>query len=90
MFNVVFLYFILSYLYISCSGSVTSIRKGKANVSAIVYCYYVVFPLSLGAWDGLRYFIVALPSIYFSNFHFDILILFFFMVAFRKKDQTAS
>ena len=43
-------------------------RLGKiANLSAVVYlsfCGFCLerFPLPLGAWDGLRYFIVALPE----------------------------
>ena len=31
------LYSILSYLYVSCSGSITSVGEEKANLSAIVY-----------------------------------------------------
>ena len=31
------LYFIVSYSYISCSGSLTSVWKERANFSAIVY-----------------------------------------------------
>ena len=59
------LYSIASYLYVSCSGSITSVGTEKANLSAIVYlrvCGFFSerFPLPLGAWDGLRYF-VALP-----------------------------
>ena len=64
------LYYTVRYLYISCSGSVTSVWEESANLSAIVYlklCGFCSerFPLLLGAWDGLRYFIVALtwPSI---------------------------
>ena len=39
----------------------------SANLSAVVDLYLCVFclkrfPLPLGAWDGLRYFIVALPD----------------------------
>ena len=41
------------------------LRK-RANLSAVVYllCGFCLerFPLPLGAWDGLRYFIVALPE----------------------------
>ena len=38
-----------------------------ANLSAIAYlksCGFCFerFPLPLGAWDGLRYFVVALPE----------------------------
>ena len=41
--------------------------KLRANLSAVVYlslCGFCLerFPLPLGAWDGLRYFIVALPE----------------------------
>ena len=44
-------------------------RLGKrTNLSAVVYLWLCVFclerfPLPLGAWDRLRYFIVALPEL---------------------------
>ena len=49
------------------SGSITSVGEERANLSAVVYlslCGFCLerFPLPLGAWDGLRYFIVALPE----------------------------
>ena len=55
------------YLYVYGSGSVTSVGKESANLSAVVYVllcgfYLERFPLPLCAWDGLRYFIVALPE----------------------------
>ena len=55
------------YLYVNGSGSITSVGEERANLSAVVYlqlCGFCLerFPLSLGAWDGLRYFIVALPE----------------------------
>ena len=56
------LYSIVSYLYVSCSGSITSVGEERANVSAIVYLCCVSserFPLPLGAWGGLRCFIMA-------------------------------
>ena len=58
------LYSIVSYLYVSCTGSFTSVGKERAYLSAIVYLYLCGFclerfPLPLGAWNGLRYFIVA-------------------------------
>ena len=61
------LHSIVSYLYIRCSGSITSVGEERANLSVIIYLYYVVsvrrgLPLPLGAWDGMRYFIVALPE----------------------------
>ena len=43
--------YIFSYLYVSCSGSITSVGEERER-----------FPLPLGAWDGLRYFIAALPE----------------------------
>ena len=49
------------------SGSITSVGEERANLSAVVYLYKLCgfclerFPLALGAWDGLRCFIVA-PS----------------------------
>ena len=64
MYHVVF-----SYLYVNCFGSITSVgeERERANLSAIVYLLLCVFcsgrfPLPLGAWDGLHYFIVALPG----------------------------
>ena len=54
------LYFIVSYLYVNCSGSITSVGEGRANLSAIVYlllCFVCSekLPLPLGAWDGLHF-----------------------------------
>ena len=56
-----------SCLYVNCSGSITSVGEERTSLSAIVYLwlcgfYSERFPLPLGAWDGLRYFIVALPE----------------------------
>ena len=67
MFHVVFLYYVDTYLYVSCSGSITSVGEEKASLSAIVYLWLcgfcsARFPLTLGAWDGLRFLIVALPE----------------------------
>ena len=61
-----YIYF-LPYLYVSCSGSITSVREERASLSAIFYLWLCGFcserfPLPLGAWDGLRYFIVTLPE----------------------------
>ena len=60
-------YSIVSYLYVSYSEPSTSVGEERANFSAIVYlqlCGFCSegFPLPLCAWDGLRYFIVALPG----------------------------
>ena len=61
------LYSFVGYLYVSCSGSITSVEKERANFSAIVYLklrgfYSERFSLPQGAWDGLCYFIMALPE----------------------------
>ena len=60
------MYSFVVYLYVSGSGS-TSVGEERANLPAVVYLllfgfYLERFPLPLGAWDGLRYFIVALPE----------------------------
>ena len=61
------LYSFVFYLYVNGSGSITSVGEERANLSAVVYlsiCGFCLerFPLPLGAWDGLRFFIVALPE----------------------------
>ena len=63
------LYSFVVYLYVngSGSGSITSVGEERANLSTVVNLYLCGFclegfPLPLGAWDGLRYFIVALPE----------------------------
>ena len=60
------MYSFVGYLYVSGSGSITSVWEERAN---FCHCLLVImwfllkrFPLPLGAWDGLRYFIVALPE----------------------------
>ena len=61
------LYSFVIYLYVNGSGSITSVGEERANLSAVVYLLLCgscleMFPLPLGASDGLRYFIVALPE----------------------------
>ena len=63
------MYYFVVYLYVSGSGSITSVGEERANLSAavtslpLIMCFCLErFPLPLGAWDGLRYFIVALPE----------------------------
>ena len=61
------LYYYVVYLYVDGSGSITSVGEERAILSAVVYlllCGFclVRFPLPLGAWDELHYFIVALPE----------------------------
>ena len=61
------LYSFVVYLYVSCSGPITPVGEEKTYLPAVVYlllCGFCSerFPLPLGTWDGLRYFIVALPT----------------------------
>ena len=61
------LYSFVIYLYVNGSGSITSVGEERANLSAVVYLWLCSFclerlPLPLSAWDGLRYFFVALPE----------------------------
>ena len=42
-----FLYSFVGYLYVNCSGSITSVREERANLSAIVYLYFSHEPSSL-------------------------------------------
>ena len=56
MFHVVF----CILLSVSGSGSISSVGEERANLSAIVYSLLERIVLPLCAWDGLRYFIVAL------------------------------
>ena len=61
------MYSFVVYLYVNDSGSITSVEEESANLPAVVYLYLCGFclerfPLPLGASDGLRYFIVALPE----------------------------
>ena len=67
MFRVVICILFVVYLYVNGSGSITWVGVERGNLSAAVYLYLCGFclerfPLPLGAWDGLRYFIVALPE----------------------------
>ena len=60
-------YSFVVYIYVSGSRSITSVGEERANLSVVVYLLLYGFclerfPLPLGAWDGLRYFIVALPE----------------------------
>ena len=64
VFHVVFC---ILLLFVSVSGLLTSVGEERANLSAVVYLYLCGFcserlRLPLGAWDGLCYFIVALPE----------------------------
>ena len=52
----------LGYLYVSGSGSITSVGEERLLFTVIMWFLLERFPLPLGAWDGLRYFIVALPE----------------------------
>ena len=61
------LYSFVVYLYVDGSGSISSVGEERAYLSAVFYlklCGFCLerFPLPLGPWGGLRYFIVALPE----------------------------
>ena len=68
------MYSIVSYLYVSCSGSVTEVGEAGANFSAIVTCNYVdnvrrtfCFPLVLGTGCNiLSWHSLGLPYYYLS------------------------
>ena len=67
------MYSFVVYLYVNGSGAITSVGEERANLSAVVYLKLCGFcleriPDSLGAWDGLRYFIVALPEPSYNYF----------------------
>ena len=63
------LYSTASYLYVSCNIDQLP-RLGKKElivffhllVTVIMWFLFGEVPLPLGAWDGLRYFIVARPG----------------------------
>ena len=58
------------------SIAITSLGEERANLSAfrtfvrVVLVWICRFPLPLGAWEGLRFVIVALPGL-FSYFFLD-------------------
>ena len=60
------LYSFAGCLYVSGSGSITSVGQERdiclLLFTLIMWFLLERFPLPLGAWDGLRYFIVALPE----------------------------
>ena len=61
------LYNFVGLLYVCGNGSITSVGEERASLSAVVYlqlCCFCSerFTLPLGAWDVLRFFIVALPG----------------------------
>ena len=64
------LYSSVVHLYVNGSGSITSVGEEKRREELICLLMFTCnlwfllesFPLPLGAWDGLRYFIVALPE----------------------------
>ena len=51
------LYSIFSYLYVSCSGSITSVGEDRANLLVIVWFVFGRFPLGMGCvilfWHSL-------------------------------------
>ena len=59
-----YLFSFVGYLYVSGSGSITSVGEEHCLYCLLVIMWFLLerFPLPLGALDGLRYFIVALPD----------------------------
>ena len=56
------LYSIVSYLYVSYNGSITSVGEERANFLLSFTGNYCLERFPLGAWDGLFYLIVTLPG----------------------------
>ena len=67
-----FVYYIVSYLYVSysvsCSGSIASAGEERASLRVFAIVYLLLcgfgwegFPLPLGAWERLRFYCVT-PS----------------------------
>ena len=66
----VFCIFHVSYLYVSCSGSIISVGEERAKFSGLFSCTcnFVVsiqkgFLFLVGVWNGLHYVFVALHII---------------------------
>ena len=62
LFEVGVLYRILNNMYVSYSGSITSVGGRESYFLLLCSCCKEGFPLPQCAWDGLRYVIVALPG----------------------------
>ena len=78
------MYSFVGNLYVNGSGSITSVGEDRANLSAVVclwLCGFCLerFPLPLGAWDGLRYFVVAFPEPSIRYFGVRVSVMFHFM-----------
>ena len=52
------LYSTASYLYVSCSGSITSVGEERANLSAIVY-YFMLYGVVVGVLCRILYSLVC-------------------------------
>ena len=56
-------YSVVCYSYVSFIELITSVGEERAIFLVIMWFLFGgIFPLPLGAWDRLRYFIVALPD----------------------------
>ena len=67
VFRVVICILLLFIYVLTVVDQFTSVGEERANLSAVVClwlcgCCLERFPLPLGAWNGLCYFIVALPE----------------------------
>ena len=65
-------YFVLVF-FSPFSIPITSLGDERANLSAfrtfVRFVWFCWFPLPLGAWEGLRFVIVALPGLF--SYHFS-------------------
>ena len=67
MFHVVFCILLLAIYMLAAVDQLPRLGKRELIYLLFFTCNYVVsvlerFPLPVGAWDGLRYFIVAPPE----------------------------
>ena len=73
------------FYFVFCSPfsiAITSLGEDRANLSSFRTCvrfvliWFCLFPLPLGAWEGLRFVIVALPGLFSYLFFFFFFFLF--------------
>ena len=71
-------YFVLVF-FSPISNAITLLGEDRANLSAFrtfvrfVLVWFCRFPVPLGAWEGLRFVIVAFPGLFSYPFFFDLL-----------------
>ena len=75
MFCLTWCYFVLVF-FSPFSIAITSLGEERANLSVFrtfvrfVLVWFCWFPLPIGAWEGLRFVIVALPGLFSDLFVF--------------------